>query len=71
MIYVEKPCVRLVACRVNAGKSQKEWAADLGVDPGTVYNWEKGNTAPGMTLLMKISELSGIPLGLIFLPEES
>ena len=71
MIYVERPCVRLAACRVNAGKSQKEWASDLGVDPGTVYNWENGNTTPAMPLLMKISELSGIPLGLIFLHEES
>ena len=69
MIYVEKPCVHLVASRANAGQSQKEWAELLGVDPGTVYNWEKGNTSPAMPLLLKISELSGIPLGLIFLPE--
>lgn len=71
MIYVEKPCVTLSACRANAGKTQKEWAELLGVDPGTVYNWEKGNTVPGMPLLMKISELAGIPLGLIFLRSQS
>ena len=71
MVAVEKPCVKLTACSANTGMTQKEFADALGVDPGTVYNWEKGITEPGLTVLMKISELSGIPLGLIFLPQKS
>lgn len=71
MIYVEKPCIKLAACRANANMSQKELAAVLGVDPGTVFNWEHGVTAPRLPVLLKISEVSGIPLGLIFLPDKS
>jgi transcriptional regulator with XRE-family HTH domain len=71
MVAVEKPCVKLVACRANTGMTQKEFAEAVGVDPNTIYNWEKGITEPGYQALTKISELSGVPLGLIFLPEQS
>lgn len=71
MIYVEKPCIKINACRANANMSQKDFAKALGVDPGTVFNWEHGVTAPDLPKLMKISEVSGVPLNLIFLPENS
>lgn len=71
MITVEKPCVTLAACRANTGMSQKEFAHALNVDPGTIFNWEKNITQPGLPVLLKISELAGIPLGLIFIPEKS
>jgi len=71
MIIVEKPCVKLAACRANTGMTQREYGAALGVDPTTVYNWEAGRTVPGLPMLQKISELSDVPLSLIFLPEQS
>jgi DNA-binding XRE family transcriptional regulator len=71
MVLVEKPCIKLTACRANTGMTQKEFADALGVDPGTIYNWETEKTEPGLAMLIKISELSGIPLGLIFLPQKS
>lgn len=71
MIYVERPCVKLVACRANAGMNQDEFAKALGVSSATVYNWERGASQPGLPELMKISELSSVPLSLIFIPEKS
>lgn len=71
MIIVEKPCVKLAACRANTGMTQREYGEALGVDPATVYNWEAGRTVPGLPMLQKISELSKIPLSLIFLPDKS
>lgn len=69
MIQVEKPCVSLAACRANTGMNQKEFAKALDVDPGTIFNWEKNRTQPSLPALIRISELSGIPLSLIFIPE--
>lgn len=71
MIVVEKPCVKLKACRANANMSQAAFADALGVDPSTVYNWEQERSYPAMPLLLKISEISGIPLNLIFIPDKS
>lgn len=58
--------VSLKACRVNADKTQREWAALLGVTNITVNNWESGKTAPTLDKLRKISQLSGIPMDYIF-----
>lgn len=71
MILVEKPCIKLRACRANAGMSQAEFATALGVDASTVFNWEQERTYPTLPLLVKISEISGIPLNLIFIPDKS
>lgn len=65
------PRISLEAVRVNAKMKQKEWAKVLGVSQATVINWEKGNTEPTLSQLRKMSELSGIPMDFIFVPEES
>ncbi|RHV87171.1 XRE family transcriptional regulator [Lachnospiraceae bacterium OF09-33XD] len=62
--------ISLEAARVNAKLTQKELAEILGISNATVVNWEKGNTEPNITQLRKISELSGIPMDFIFIPEK-
>lgn len=63
--------VSLAAARINAKKTQREWAALLNVDVSTVGNWESGKTEPSATQLREISLLSGIPMDFIFVPEQS
>ena len=63
------PRIKLAAVRVNTGMTQKEWADMLGVTFYTVNNWEKGKTHPDALQLRKMSECSGIPMDLIFIPE--
>lgn len=65
------PRISLEAARVNAGLTQKELAEILGVSNVTVVNWEKGNTEPTISQLRTISELSGIPMDFIFIPDKS
>ena len=65
------PRISLEAVRVNAGMTQKEWAKNLGVSNVTVVNWEKGNTEPSLSVLRRMSELSGIPMDFIFVPDKS
>ena len=63
------PQISLEAVRVNAKMTQKEWAEALGVSNGTVVNWEKGNTEPSVSQLRTMSQLSGIPMDFIFVPD--
>ena len=65
------PRISLEAVRVNAKKTQKEWAGLLGVSNATVVNWEKGNTEPSLSQLRTMSELSGVPMDFIFVPDKS
>ena len=65
------PKISLEAVRVNAGMTQKEWAKNLGVSNVTIVNWEKGNTEPSLSVLRRMSELSGIPMDFIFVPDKS
>lgn len=65
------PRISLEAVRVNAKMNQKEWANALGVSNATVINWEKGNTEPSLSVLRKMSELSGIPMDFIYVPDKS
>ena len=65
------PKISLEAVRVNAGMTQNEWAKRLGVSNVTVVNWEKGNTEPSLSVLRRMSELSGIPMDFIFVPDKS
>lgn len=53
-----------------AKMNQKEWASALGVSNATVINWEKGNTEPSLSVLRKMSELSGIPMDFIYVPDK-
>ena len=65
------PRISLEAVRVNAKKTQKEWAELLGVSNATIVSWEKGNTEPSLSQLRKMSELSGVPMDFIFVPDKS
>ena len=65
------PKISLEAARINAKLTQKELAEILGVSNATIVNWESGKTEPNLTQLKKISELSGIPMDFIFVPEQS
>lgn len=64
------PEISLEAVRVNAKMTQKEWAKKLGVSNATVVNWEKGNTEPSLSQLRTMSELSGIPMDFIYVPDK-
>ena len=64
------PKISLEAVRVNAKCNQKEWAELLGVSNKTVVNWENGTTEPTLSQLRKMSELSGIPMDFIFVPDK-
>lgn len=65
------PRISLEAARVNAGLTQKELAEELGISNVTVVNWEKGVTEPTLSQLRKISQLSGIPMDFIYVPDKS
>ena len=67
----EKLKISLAAARVNAKLTQRELAQYLDVDVSTIVNWEKGKTEPSVKQLRKISELSGIPMDFIYVPEQS
>lgn len=63
--------ISLAAARVNAGLTQVELAKAVGVGNDTISNWETGKQIPSVTALRKLSELSGIPMDYIFVPEKS
>ncbi len=65
------PRISLEAARVNAKLTQKELAEELGISNVTVVNWEKGVTEPTLSQLRKISQLSGIPMDFIYVPDKS
>lgn len=65
------PKISLEAARVNAKLTQKELAKELGISNVTVVNWEKGVTEPTLSQLRKISQLSGIPMDFIYVPDKS
>ena len=65
------PRISLEAARVNAKLTQKELAEELGISNVTVVNWEKGVTEPTLSQLRKISQLSGIPMYFIYVPDKS
>lgn len=65
------PRISLESARVNAKLTQKKLAEILGVTQQTVNNWENGRSEPTLSQLRKISELSGIPMDFIYVPEKS
>ncbi|MBR7072476.1 MAG: helix-turn-helix transcriptional regulator [Eubacterium sp.] len=54
--------ITLKAARVNAGLTQKEAGAEIGVDEGTIRSWEQGETEPKISQAYAIAELYGIPV---------
>jgi transcriptional regulator with XRE-family HTH domain len=64
--------ISIRAARVNAGFSQKEAAALLGVSNKTLSNWENGITFPPANKINAICELYGVTYDhLNFLPADS
>lgn len=71
MNIMEKPRISLASARVNAKMNQREFADYMGVDVSTITNWEKGKSEPSASQLRRISEVTGIPMDFIFIPEQS
>lgn len=61
--------ISIKSARVNAGYSQKDASAKLGVSNKTLCSWEKGITVPKADMIDKICQLYKIGYdNLIFLP---
>ena len=63
--------ISLAAARVNAGLTQDEVSRKLHVSRQTVVNWENGKTMPTFIILSALSNLYGIPIDNIFMPEKA
>ncbi len=61
--------VSLLDARKNAGIKQKFVAESLGVTPGTVCRWEKGQAIPKYGFIRLMAQMYGIEPGEIFLPK--
>ena len=60
--------ITLKAARVNKGFTQREAASLIGVDRGTLKNYEQGKSFPDVPVLRKIEEVYGVEYkDLIFL----
>lgn len=69
VISLETIQITLTAARVNAGLTQKEAAERLGLNVGTLRNYEKGVSFPDVPMIQKIEELYGVSYNdLIFVP---
>jgi transcriptional regulator with XRE-family HTH domain len=53
---------RIKAARDGRGWKQKQLAAEVSVEPGTVSRWETGRHLPDLTTLQLIAEKTGKPL---------
>jgi transcriptional regulator with XRE-family HTH domain len=56
--------------RQERGWTQFELAVKLGVQPGTIANWERGRTLPRVTELKRLAQLFGVCMEEIVLPGE-
>lgn len=54
--------LKLRACRVQAGYSQREVSEAIGVSEQTVVRWETGKKSPTMVQGVKLSDLYQIPI---------
>ncbi len=68
---MEKLQISLAAARVNAGMTQEDVSREMHVSKQTIVNWEKGNSEPTISQGRELSELYGMPIEYIFLPEKS
>ena len=53
------PLVSLVKLREGRGLDQRGLAAELGVSPGAVAQWERGYNLPGTDNLLALANLFG------------
>jgi transcriptional regulator with XRE-family HTH domain len=64
--------VTLKAARVNAGLTQKEAAAKLGIDARSLAHYEKGHRYPSVPTIQKMEALYGVTYAdIIFLPGDT
>lgn len=63
--------ISLAAARVNANLTQEAVSKALHVSKQTVVNWENGKTVPTFIVLSSLSNLYGIPIDNIILPQKS
>jgi transcriptional regulator with XRE-family HTH domain len=63
------PKIKLNAARVNAGLTQTEVARKLNRNKQTIVNWEKGFTEIKVNDLLALSELYGIPIEYLEIPQ--
>ena len=54
---------RIKALRAYMGKSQKEFAKELGVDKATVSGWETGRSLIALRYLLKIQDIYDVDFG--------
>ena len=64
------PKFKLNAARVNAGMTQTEVAKALNKNKQTIVNWENGVTEIKANDLMRLSNLYGIPIEYLEVPEK-
>jgi transcriptional regulator with XRE-family HTH domain len=55
-----QPMNRIAQARMDAGFSVKEMAEKLGVDKGTLSNWESGKRPLTLERLLKVAKLLGV-----------
>lgn len=63
--------ISLAAARVNAKLTQEEVANRMKIGKRTIINWEKGVVMPSFADLCMLSDIYGIPVDNIFLPQKS
>ena len=63
--------ISLAAARVNANMTQEAVSKALHVGKQTIVRWEKGISTPSFITLAALSNLYGIPVDNILLPEKS
>jgi len=70
MIDLKDVRITIQAARVNAGMTQDDLAKMWGITATTVVAIEKGRSEPTMSQLRLLSEKSGIPMDMIYVPEK-
>lgn len=63
--------ISLASARVNAKLTQEDVAKMMKIGKRTIINWEKGATIPSFADLNMLSDIYGIPVDNIFLPQKS
>lgn len=63
--------ISLAAARVNAKMTQEEVAKKMKIGKRTIINWEKGVVMPSFANIKMLSDIYGIPVDNIFLPQKS
>ena len=63
--------ISLAAARVNDKMTQEDVANRMKIGKRTIINWEKGVVTPSFADLTMLSNIYGIPVDNIFLPNKS